>query len=175
MWSEPSSLISIIFLSLVSPNHTNSLHFPLEYGTRDRERRGTSVYAGLAHHTRCFAYVISFHLHVRIMRQVQWSSFYRWENWSSTQLGHTVTSATRMEPWGSPRYHTASYIGDYFLSVPLRWWGSVCGIYAGFAWCMWVFYFMTWFCTIMSPHVFTSWISASRMFENYGALGGSVS
>lgn len=70
MWPEPSTPISIIFLSLVSPNHTDSLHLALEYGTQGRGGRGTSLYPGLTHHARHFAYVISFPLHVRTMRQV---------------------------------------------------------------------------------------------------------
>lgn len=77
MWSEPSTLISIIFLSIVSPNHTDSVHLALESGTKERGRRGTSLYPGLTYRARRFAYVISSLLHVRTMRRVLLSSFYR--------------------------------------------------------------------------------------------------
>lgn len=47
MWSETSSLIIIIFLWLVSPNHTDPLDLALHYETNGRKRRGTRVYPGL--------------------------------------------------------------------------------------------------------------------------------
>ena len=50
MWSESSSLISMKFLWLVSPDHTDPLDLALYCETNGRERRGTRVYPGL---TQC--------------------------------------------------------------------------------------------------------------------------
>ena len=89
-------------------------------GGKEEEPEFTQGWLNANYHVRRFAYVISFHLCVRSMRQVI-LSFYRWGNWTLKHLGHTVSGAARIQPWDLPRDHAASYIRDHLWSMLLKW------------------------------------------------------
>lgn len=119
MWSEASSLLShhipLVSFSKITPTLLIWLYNMRPIGGKEEEPVFTQGLVKASYHMRCFAYIISFHLHARTVRQVLLSSYYRWENWSSKRLGPMASGAARIQPWVFPRYHTTLYIGDYFF------------------------------------------------------------
>lgn len=81
MWSEASSLLShhipLVSFSKITPTLLIWLYNMRPIGGKEEEPVFTQGLVKASYHMRCFAYIISFHLHARTVRQVLLSSYYR--------------------------------------------------------------------------------------------------